>query len=66
MKCIHIKILHRIDHKLAKFSDKILHNDLICGQYLSKWTDSSEMCTMYKSVSQHIAHVIHVHCIIAN
>ena len=58
MKCIHIKIRHRIDNKLAEFSYKILHNVLICGQYLSKWTDSSEICTMCKSV-HNISHMLY-------
>ena len=58
MKCIHVKIRHRIDNKLAEFSYKILHNVLICGQYLSKWTDSSEICTMCKSV-HNISHMLY-------
>ena len=49
------KICHRIDNKLAEFSYKVLYNVLICGQILSKWTNSSKYalcvnrCTTYRT-----------------
>ena len=38
------KIINRIENKLAEFSFKLIHNFLICGQILSKWTNISPNC----------------------
>ena len=56
------KILKRHDNKLAEFSYKIIHNILICGKLISKWTDTSKYCRICKPVKIHdIAHMLY-HC----
>ena len=54
------KIINRIENKLAEFNFKLIHNSLICGQILSKWTNISPNCVSCHK-TQDIPHMIY-HC----
>ena len=54
------KIINRIENKLAEFSFKLIHNSLICGQILSKWTNISPNCVSCQKTHD-IPHMIY-HC----
>ena len=54
------KIINRIENKLAEFNFKLIHNSLICGQILSKWTNINPNCVLCHKTHD-IPHMIY-HC----
>ena len=61
-----VKIKYKDDNKLAEFSYKILHNILICGKALNKWTKTPSTCEICEPKEVHdIPHMIY-YCTVCN
>ena len=65
-EALRVKIEYKDDNKLAEFSYKILHNILICGKALNKWTKTPSTCEICEPKEVHdIPHMIY-YCTVCN